>query len=66
MATGLSQAALAKRLGVSASSYERWEAGTVPSAMARNLLRLVELHPEFMLDELAKCAPKQAGDGHGP
>lgn len=62
MATGLSQRVLARRLGVSRATYERWEMGSKPSAMACKLLRLLELHPQFVLDELEKNGPGAAGD----
>lgn len=52
-ATGLSQAAFAKLLGVSVRTLQEWEQGRkVPSGAAATLLRVAARHPE-VLQELA-------------
>ena len=52
-ATGLSQTAFAKLLGVSVRTLQEWEQGRkMPSGAAATLLRVVERHPE-VLQELA-------------
>jgi len=52
-ATGLSQTAFAKLLGVSVRTLQEWEQGRkVPSGAAATLLKVAERHPE-VLQELA-------------
>ena len=52
-ATGLSQAAFAKLLGVSVRTLQEWEQGRkVPSGAAATLLKVAARHPE-VLQELA-------------
>lgn len=52
-ATGLSQAAFAKLLGVSVRTLQEWEQGRKnPSGAAATLLKVASLHPE-VLQELA-------------
>ena len=52
-ATGLSQAAFAKLLGVSVRTLQEWEQGRkVPSGAAATLLKVASRHPE-VLQELA-------------
>lgn len=52
-ATGLSQAAFAKLLGVSTRTLQEWEQGRkAPSGAAATLLRVAARHPE-VLKELA-------------
>jgi len=52
-ATGLSQAAFAKLLGVSTRTLQEWEQGRkTPSGAAATLLRVAARHPE-VLKELA-------------
>lgn len=52
-ATGLSQAAFAKLLGVSVRTLQEWEQGRkMPSGAAATLLKVAALHPE-VLQELA-------------
>ncbi|MFZ2634345.1 MAG: helix-turn-helix domain-containing protein [Desulfosalsimonadaceae bacterium] len=52
-ATGLSQAAFAKLLGVSIRTLQEWEQGRkVPSGAAATLLKVASRHPE-VLQELA-------------
>ena len=52
-ATGLSQAAFAKLLGVSTRTLQEWEQGRkAPSGAAATLLRVAACHPE-VLKELA-------------
>ena len=49
-ATGLSQAAFAKLLGVSVRTLQEWEQGRrAPSGAAATLLRIAERHPEALL-----------------
>lgn len=52
-ATGLSQAAFAKLLGVSVRTLQEWEQGRkLPSGAAATLLKVASRHPE-VLQELA-------------
>ncbi|MFZ1643060.1 MAG: helix-turn-helix domain-containing protein [Candidatus Contendobacter sp.] len=52
-ATGLSQAAFAKLLGVSVRTLQEWEQGRrIPSGAAATLLKVAARHPE-VLQELA-------------
>lgn len=52
-ATGLSQAAFAKLLGVSVRTLQEWEQGRkIPSGAAATLLKVASRHPE-VLQELA-------------
>jgi len=52
-ATGLSQAAFAKLLGVSVRTLQEWEQGRkMPSGAAATLLKVASRHPE-VLQELA-------------
>ena len=52
-ATGLSQAAFAKLLGVSVRTLQEWEQGRkIPSGAAATLLKVAARHPEI-LKELA-------------
>jgi putative transcriptional regulator len=52
-ATGLSQSAFAKLLGVSVRTLQEWEQGRkVPSGAAATLLKVASRHPE-VLQELA-------------
>ncbi|MFZ5906272.1 MAG: helix-turn-helix domain-containing protein [Nitrospirota bacterium] len=52
-ATGLSQAAFAKFLGVSVRTLQEWEQGRkIPSGAAATLLKVASRHPE-VLQELA-------------
>jgi putative transcriptional regulator len=52
-ATGLSQAAFAKLLGISVRTLQEWEQGRkLPSGAAATLLKVVSRHPE-VLQELA-------------
>jgi len=52
-ATGLSQAAFAKLLGVSVRTLQEWEQGRkIPSGAAATLLQVASRHPE-VLQELA-------------
>jgi len=52
-ATGLSQSAFAKLLGVSVRTLQEWEQGRkTPSGAAATLLKVATLHPEI-LQELA-------------
>jgi len=52
-ATGLSQAAFAKLLGVSVRTLQEWEQGRkIPSGAAATLLKVAALHPK-VLKELA-------------
>ena len=54
-ATGLSQAAFAKLLGVSVRTLQEWEQGRkLPSGAAATLLKVASRHPE-VLQELAGC-----------
>jgi putative transcriptional regulator len=49
--TGLSQAQFAAVLGVSKRTLEQWEQGRrVPSGAAQTLLKIVDRHPEVLLD----------------
>jgi putative transcriptional regulator len=49
--SGLSQAEFAAALGVSKRTLEQWEQGRhEPSGAARQLLRIVERHPEVLLE----------------
>ena len=51
MKSGLSQAQFATALGVSKRTLEQWEQGRrEPSGAARQLLRIVELHPELLVE----------------
>jgi putative transcriptional regulator len=51
--SGLSQAEFARLLGVSVRTLQEWEQGRrEPSAAARTLIRIAELHPR-LLRELA-------------
>ena len=50
-ATGLSQAAFAKLLGVSVRTLQEWEQGRrVPSGAAATLLRIAARHPAALLE----------------
>ena len=52
--SGLSQAEFATALGVSKRTLEQWEQGRrVPSGAAQTLLRIVERHPEVLLEKAA-------------
>lgn len=52
-ATGLSQAAFAKLLGVSVRTLQEWEQGRkIPSGAAATLMKVASRHPE-VLQELA-------------
>lgn len=56
-ATGLSQAAFAKLLGVSVRTLQEWEQGRkIPSGAAATLLKVASRHPE-VLQELAPYVP---------
>lgn len=53
-ATGLSQAAFAKLLGVSVRTLQEWEQGRrAPSGAAATLLRIAERHPDALLTWVA-------------
>lgn len=53
---GLSQAQFAHLLGISAATLQNWEQGRrSPEGPARALLRVVESHPEAVLDALRKA-----------
>ena len=52
--SGLSQAEFATALGVSKRTLEQWEQGRrEPSGAAQTLLRIVERHPEVLLEKAA-------------
>lgn len=66
-AAGLTQAALAKLLGIGQPLVSRWERGAKMSAPARALLVVLEREPEAVLRALrAEDAPGFAGDGGPP
>ena len=49
--SGMSQAEFAAALGVSKRTLEQWEQGRrEPSGAARQLLRIVDRHPEVLLE----------------
>lgn len=49
----LSQEKMAMLMGVSASGYRKWEQGQRPiSGAALNLLRVIDKHPEAVIDAL--------------
>ena len=49
--SGLSQAEFAAAIGVSKRTLEQWEQGRrEPSGAARQLLRIVERHPEVLIE----------------
>ena len=49
--SGLSQAQFAAAIGVSKRTLEQWEQGRrEPSGAARQLLRIVERHPEVLIE----------------
>lgn len=53
-ATGLSQAAFAKLLGVSTRTLQEWEQGRkTPSGAAATLLRVAARHPEVLKESAA-------------
>jgi putative transcriptional regulator len=53
-ATGLSQAAFAKLLGVSTRTLQEWEQGRkAPSGAAATLLRIAARHPEVLQESAA-------------
>ncbi len=50
-AVGLSQTQFAHLMGVSVRTLQQWEQGRrSPSGAAKTLLRVVEKHPEFLLE----------------
>jgi putative transcriptional regulator len=50
-ATGLSQRAFSKLLGVSLRTLQEWEQGRkIPSGAASTLLKVAVLHPEVLRD----------------
>lgn len=50
-AAGLSQTQFAHLIGVSVRTLQQWEQGRrSPSGAAKTLLRVVEKHPEFLLE----------------
>jgi putative transcriptional regulator len=54
MKSGLSQAQFAAALGVSKRTLEQWEQGRrQPSGAAKQLLKIVERHPDVLLEVAA-------------
>ncbi len=58
---GLSQQTFARAFGVSAKTVQNWEQGRrKPEGPARVLLRVIERHPEAVLEALAPGRRKRA------
>ena len=59
---GLSQAKFASLMGISVATLRNWEQGRrAPEGSARVLLRVVERHPEAVLDVVAHAPASETG-----
>ena len=59
---GLSQAKFASLMGISVATLRNWEQGRrAPEGSARVLLRVVERHPEAVLDVVAHSPASESG-----